>query len=45
MIAFANFVSYVINREIDLSDNLDELSVESMVKDSQFGNIGMGYGE
>ena len=43
--AFANFVCYVINREIDLSDHLDEYSVESMVKDGYFGNQGMGYGE
>jgi len=45
VVAFANFVCYVINREIDLSDHLDEYSVESMVKDGHFGNQGMGYGE
>ena len=45
VIAFANFISYVINREIDLSDHLDEFSVESMVKDGHFGYGGMGFGE
>ena len=45
VIAFANFISYVINREIDLCDHLDEFSVESMVKDGHFGYVGMGYGE
>lgn len=45
VIAFANFIAYVINREIDLSDHLDEFSVESMVKDGHFGYSGMGYGE
>ena len=45
VLAFANFIAYVINREIDLSDNLDEFSVESMVKDGHFGHSGMGYGE
>lgn len=45
VIAFANFIAYVINREIDLSDHLNEFSVESMVKDGYFGHSGMGYGE
>ena len=44
--AFANFVAYIINREIELSDSLDDFSVESMVKNGVFGDgNGMGYGE
>jgi hypothetical protein len=36
----------VINREIEVSDNLDEFSIESMVKNGVFGNgNGLGYGE
>jgi hypothetical protein len=44
-IGFANFIAYVINREIDLSDELDEFSVESLVKNGFFGTRGQGYGE
>lgn len=44
--AFANFVAYTINREIDLANHLDKYSVESMVKDGIFGyGNGQGYGE
>ena len=43
---FANFVCYIVNREIDLADNLDRFSVESLVKDGVFGaGAGLGYGE
>jgi len=44
--AFANFVAYIVNREIDLSDHLSIFSVESMVKDGVFGpGCGIGFGE
>jgi hypothetical protein len=43
---FANFVAYIINREIDLSNHISLLSVESMVKNGVFGHAGgAGYGE
>jgi len=43
---YANFVAYIINREIDLANHLDEYSIESMVKDGVFGpGCGIGYGE
>jgi hypothetical protein len=35
---FANLVAYIINREIDLTDQMDTLSIESMVKDGVFGH-------
>ena len=38
-------MAYIINREIDLSDTMDEYSIESMVKNGIFGNSGLGYGE
>jgi len=43
---FANFVAYVICREIDLARHMDSFSIESMVKDGIFGHgAGIGYGE
>lgn len=43
---FANFVTYIVNREIDLSNQLDSFSVESLVKDGVFGpGCGLGFGE
>jgi len=43
---FANFIAYIINREIDLADHLDSLSIESMVRNGVFGHgAGNGYGE
>lgn len=43
---FANFVAFIVNREIDLSDHLNQYSIESMVKDGVFGpGCGIGYGE
>lgn len=43
---FANFIAYIVNREIDLADDMDHFSVESMVKNGVFGHgNGMGYGE
>jgi hypothetical protein len=43
---FANFIAYIVNREIDLSDHMNHFSIESMVKDGVFGNgCGIGYGE
>ena len=45
-IGFANFVAYIIQREMDLADSLDPLSVESLVKNNAFGaGPGQGYGE
>lgn len=38
-------MAYVINREIDLSDTMDDNSIESMVKNGIFGHSGEGYGE
>lgn len=44
--AFANFVAYIINRELDLNDHLSVYSVESMVKDGILGHgAGLGKGE
>lgn len=44
--AFANFVAYIINREIELVDKLNHYSIESMVRDGVFGNgAGIDYGE
>lgn len=44
--AFANFVAYIVNREIDISDHMSLLSVESMVKNGVFGHAaGAGPGE
>lgn len=43
---FANFVAYVINREIDICQHLNRFSVESLVKNGIFGpGAGLGYGE
>ena len=43
---FANFIAYIINREIDLADDMDQYSVESMVKNGVFGpGNGLGFGE
>ena len=43
---FANYIAYIINREIDLADHLDTFSIESMVKDGVFGaGSGFGFGE
>lgn len=38
-------MSYVINREIDLADHLDDFSIQSMVQNGIFGNSGLGFGE
>jgi hypothetical protein len=43
--AFASYVAYIINREIDIDDHLNSLSVSSLVKDGCFGTNGSGYGE
>lgn len=46
MAAFANFVAYIINREIELADKLNHYSIESMVRDGVFGNgAGIDHGE
>ena len=43
---FANFICYIVNREIELADHMDSCSVESMVKDGLFGaGSGLGFGE
>ena len=43
---FANFLCYIVNREIELANNLDKFSIESMVKDGVFGaGAGLGHGE
>ena len=44
--AFGNFLAYIINREIELADSLDDFSVESLVKNGTFGfGNGLAYGE
>ena len=46
MVGFGNFIAYIINREIDLSNDLDKYSVEAMTKNGVFGNgNGFGFGE
>lgn len=43
---FANYVAYMINREIDVATHFDQFSIESMVKDGTFGyGSGLGFGE
>lgn len=44
--AFSNYIAYIINREIELSNSLDDNSIQSMVKNGVFGNgSGLDYGE
>lgn len=48
-LGFANFIAYIINREIDLANHLDEFSPQSLVMNGVFGNgegvTEEGYGE
>ena len=44
--AFGNFIAYIVHREIELADSMNEFSIESMVKNGTFGyGNGLGYGE
>jgi hypothetical protein len=45
ILGFANFVAYIINREIDLADHMDEMSPLSMIMNNEFGSSHLGYGE
>lgn len=44
-IAFANFIAYIINREIDLAERMNQNSLKAMVIDGHFGNSSLKLGE